>query len=253
MKKILTDVELRANWSRSRESTYQVEEETILTPSAMDFLREHGIALCHSYPGSQPAGMSRTPIPVQDGKFVYVNAVTGERLTEKPEEMTYLRSNQLVPKTHPRIEFRGRLDSLMAQILSVQMMADESGESQIAKDLEELLDYTRKILGAEVKEKPLPEICLLGMNSEQLRYTSHHVKESLGIQHPVPHYKMGRMCVALNRLRTQVREVELVAARTFQERGGFQRRDIIEGLNRMSSVVYVIFCRKVSGYYSQHS
>ena len=47
MKKyLLTDVELRARWSRDRSSTYYVEEGAILTPSAKDFLKEHNIQLC---------------------------------------------------------------------------------------------------------------------------------------------------------------------------------------------------------------
>ena len=37
MKKyLLTDVELRARWSRDRSSTYYVEEGAILTPSAKE-------------------------------------------------------------------------------------------------------------------------------------------------------------------------------------------------------------------------
>ena len=94
-------------------------------------------------------------------------------------------------------------------------------------------------MGAEVKEEPLPEIRLLGMSGGQLRDASHHVEETLGIPHPVPHYKMGRMCV------------ELAAVRAFRTGGVLRRRDIIEGLNRMSSGVYVIFCRKISGYYER--
>lgn len=253
MKRLLTDTELRAVWFPGREKAYYVEEGTLLTPSAKDFIREHGITLCHFSPANPPAAMSRTPIPTRNGKAVYVDVRTGETLEEKPEELTHLRGNQLVPKTHPRITFRGRLDSLIAQIMEVQLEAHENGETQIEKDLEELAAYTRTILGAEVKEEPLTEVCLLGMDSESLRSASHHVKKTLGIEHPVPNYTMGRMCVALNRLRTQVREVELAAARAFEEDGVFQRVDIIEGLNRMSSCVYLIFCRKLSGYYDRGS
>lgn len=31
----------------------------------------------------------------------------------------------------------------------------------------------------------------------------------------------------------------------------FSRSDLIEGLNRMSSCVYIILCRKLSGYYDR--
>lgn len=249
--KLLTDVELRARWTRSRRPVYTVEEGTILTPSAKDFIREHGITLRFAAPGEKPETMTSTPIPVRRGKATFIDAATGRELDHKPEEMTHLRGNLLVPKTHPQIEFRGRLDSLMAQIMGVQLVADETGAARVAQDLEELLAYLRQILAAEVKEQPLAELSLLGMDSGQIRHTSHFVKESFGINHPIPDYRMGRLCVALNRLRTQVREVELSAARAFTDEGRCRRPDIIEGLNRLSSCVYIIFCRKLSGYYDR--
>lgn len=250
--KLLTDVELRARWSCDRSQTYYVEKGTILTPSARDFVREHGIQLCTNCPAPATGVMTVTSIPFRDGKAVFQDAATGQELDSKPEAMTHLRANLLVPKVHPRIAFRGGLDSLMAQMMGVQMVAEESGLSQIALDLDELMEYSRKIMAAEVKDEPLSEIHLLGMDSKQLRYNSHQVKKIFGFDHPVPNYKMGRMCVSLNRLRTQVREVELAAARAFyQADGTFSRTDIIEGLNRMSSCVYIILCRKLSGYYDR--
>lgn len=248
--KVLTDTELRARWSRDRASTFCVAEGTILTPSAQDFIREQGIQLSFA---PRPEVMTRTPIPVQEGRTLYRDAGTGEELSEKPEEMTHLRGNLLVPKTHPRIEFRGRLDSLMAQILGVQLVAEECRQPQLTRDLEDILRYTRAMMAAEVKDEPLPALNLLGLDSAQIRYHSHNVKKVYGIDHPVPSHSMGRMCISLNRLRTQVREVELAATHTFIQNGAVTRPDIIEGLNRMSSCVYIIFCRKLSGYYDRES
>lgn len=248
--KLLTDIELRSRWSRSPTDTYYVEEGTLLTPSARDFLREHRIELRFTPP--QGGSMTRTPIPTRDGKPVYRDAATGRELDHKPEEMTHLRGTLLVSKTHPQIEFRGRLDSLMAQVISVQLLADECGEAPIVQALEELLAFSRQLLAAEVKDEPLPTVRLLGMDSQQLRYASHHIRETCGIDHPIPSYKMGRLCVALNALRTQVREVELSAARAFcQPDGSFARTDIIEGLNRLSSCVYILLCRRLSGSYDR--
>lgn len=250
--KLLTDIELRAHWSRDRSDTYCVAEGTILTPSARDFLREHGIRLRFTLPSGQTETMTTTPLPTRNGKAVYRDAATGWEMDRKPEEMTHLRGNLLVPKIHPQIEFRGRLDSLMAKTLNVQLAAEECGLPQMVADLEELLSCMRRMLAAEVKDEPLAEICLMGMNSQEIRHNSHFVKSVYGIDHPVPNYKMGRVCIALNDLRTQVRETELSAARAFcQPDGTFQRTDIIEGLNRLSSCVYIILCRKLSGYYDR--
>ena len=45
---------------------------------------------------------------------------------------------------------------------------------------------------------------------------------------------------------------ELAAARAFECGGNScSRPDIIEGLNRMSSCVYILMCRKLSGYYDR--
>ena len=246
--KLLTDVELRARWSPNRASVYYVEEGTILTPSAQDFIRENHITLQTISHRETSEAMTVIPTTAADSGARFVDACTGAPMKEKPETMTHLRGNLLVSKTHPQIEFRGKLDSLMGLILEVQCTAEEAREPRIAADLEELLGCVREILAAEVKDEPLREISLLGLNSEQIRYRSQHVKETFGIDHPVPSHRMGRLCVALNYLRTQVRETELAAIRAFWEKGGGCRRaDIVERLNRLSSCVYIIFCRTLSG------
>lgn len=225
----------------------------MLTPAARDFLRERRITLKYisqNQPVPSDKVMSRTPIPVRDGKVYYVNTEDGSELSRKPEELTHLRGNLLVSKIHPRIEFRGRIDSLIAYFMEVELIAEELGEAEILKDLETLLEYVKKILGAEVKDEPLEDIRLLGMDSKDIRYNSHNVKKTIGIDHPIPHYTMGRMCVALNRLRAEIREVELSAAHAFYDEEVIcTRKDIIEGLNRLSSCVYILFCRKFGGYY----
>lgn len=265
--KLLSDVELRAHWFRTREKVYIISPDTYVTPSARDFLREHGVKLqvAAQEPAPEPAQkaapeaapkavsgtMSVTPIPRENGKAKYVDLATGAPMTTKPEDMTHLRANLLVPKTHPRILFRGRIDSLMAQIMEVQLIAVEEGVEKAAEELEELLGFVGQILAAEVKEEPLEEVSLLRMDGDQIRDVSHNVKKYIGIPHPIPNYRMGRLCVALNRLRTEVREVELSAAQAFFHDGQDERPDIIEGLNRLSSCVYILFCRAAAGQYGE--
>jgi ethanolamine utilization cobalamin adenosyltransferase len=248
--KLLTDVELRARWSQDRSDTYCVDADVILTPAAADFIREHGITLCRKEQKNSET-MTRTTIPMRDGKPVYLDAQSGRETTCKGEGMTHLRGNLLVPKTHPQIAFRGQLDTMMAMIMQVQIVAQEQGQSRIVTDLQELLEFSHKILAAEVKDEPLAEVAMLGMDSQQIRYNSQQVKKVFGIDHPIPSYKMGKLCVELNRLRTQIREVELGAAQAFYCGGSFSRPDIIEALNRMSSCVYILMCRKLSGFYDR--
>lgn len=251
-KKLLTDVELRARWSQERLDTYCVDADVILTPAAADFIREQGITLCRNEQRTSET-MTRTAIPMENGKPVYRDLATGRETVCKGEGMTHLRGNLLVPKTHPQIAFRGQLDTLMAMIMQVQIVAQEQGQKQMIADLEELLEFSHEILAAEVKDEPLKEVKMLGMDSEEIRYNSQQVKKVFGIDHPIPNYKMGKLCVELNRLRTQIRETELSAAQAFYCGGSYSRPDIIEALNRMSSCVYILMCRKLSGFYERGS
>jgi ethanolamine utilization cobalamin adenosyltransferase len=168
-KKLLTDVELRARWSQERLDKYFVDADVILTPAAADFIREHGITLCRNERKTSET-MTRTQIPMRDGKPVYQDAVTGQETMCKGEGMTHLRGNLLVPKTHPQIVFRGRLDTLMAMIMQVQIVAQEQGKTKVVSDLDELLEFSHKILAAEVKDEPLCEVNMLGMNSGEIRF-----------------------------------------------------------------------------------
>ena len=49
---------------------------------------------------------------------------------EKPEHMTHLVGNVLVVKNHPRILFRGKLDSLQSLFVLAQVEIHEHGGSQ---------------------------------------------------------------------------------------------------------------------------
>lgn len=277
---ILTDIALRAHWFRSHEKAYHVSKDTMLTPAARDFIREHGITLIYedsALEGQPEVEVSSVPESVKavnqlpkkaaesadehykampmaavpqgaDHKPQYVNGETGEVLSVKPENMTHLHGNVLVPKTHPQIAFRGMLDSLEAKIMSLQVAAaSENGLHRLTDALDEVLAYVRQILSAEVLDKELGEIHLLGLDSAELRYESHHIKEIYGIPHPMPEYRMGRICIGLNELRTFVRETELAAARAFQSGDTCTRPDIVEAMNRLSSVIYILFCRQLTG------
>ena len=241
---VVTDIELRSRWYANRCDKLAVPSGAVLTPAAKDFIRENNITLIYGNEVPE-GGFSINPFPRENGKAVFVDAITGEKLYEKRENYTHLRGNLLVPKTHPQIRFRGRLDSLMAEIIQSQIAANAEGEYEIVKDLDEILCFTRKILSSEVNDKPFGEITLLGMNSSELRHKSQNVREAFGIDHPVPSYKQGAACAALNMLRTCVRETELAAADAFAN----SKMDIMEALNRLSSAVYIIYCRKLSGYY----
>ncbi len=157
--------------------------------------------------------------------------------------MTHLRGNLLVKKSSPRIAFRGKLDSLEAAILEAQALAHRQNAPAVRDGLGEVLEQVHLVLGAEVKDQPLEEVPILGMDQARLRQVSHNVKGAFGIDHPIPSWEMGELALRLNTLRTQVRETELAAAVAFEAPGETPRPDIIRALNRLSSAVYILFCK----------
>ncbi len=167
--------------------------------------------------------------------------------TGKTETKTLLNGGKLVSKTHPQIKFRGKLDSLVAKTVETQITAEELADEPVMQDLEDLLVFLRRIQRVEVTGEPFGEVVLLGLSSRQLRHDSQQVQKAFGIQHPVPSRQMGRLGAALNSLRAQAREVELSALGAFGE----SRPDLAEALNRLSSAVYIILCRRLSGWYEK--
>ena len=158
----------------------------------------------------------------------------------KQEHTTHLLGAAVVGKTHPRIELRGRLDSLNAAIVRVQVGAREAGCAELEKDLEEAREKIGEILACEVRDVPCSELSLWGLTDEEIHARSHFPEHAYGIGHILPHPDMGRWAAELNLLRTLVREVELCASRAFDSREGIERPDIIKVLNRLSSAFYIL-------------
>jgi len=219
-KKILTEAMLRA-LCLPRGAPLPVPEGTALTPLAREYAREQGLAISVSMPESANGG-------------------------EKPEHMTHLCEGVLVPKTHPRIRLRGKLDSLEALLLQTRLLAREESRPDTERALGEVFDLAQCILAAEVKGDPLGPFTLLGLDSAALRAASHDPKGYAGLDaHPIPDIDSGRLRLALNFLRTQVRETELAAAQALcPPDGSVERPDLLEALNRMSSAVHLLFMKE---------
>jgi len=220
-KKVLTEAMLRA-LCLPRGACVPVPEGTALTPLAREYAREHSLTITALPPGQAENGV-------------------------KPEHMTHLNKSTLVPKTHPRIRLRGKLDSFEALLLQTRLLAREQGKRDAERALGEVYDLAQRVLAAEVNGEPLGPFTILGMDSAALRAASHDPKGFAGLDtHPMPDAGMGGLCLALNSLRTQVRETELAAAEAFvKPEGQVERTDLLEALNRMSSAVYLLFLREI--------
>jgi ethanolamine utilization cobalamin adenosyltransferase len=198
--------------------------------------------------------------------------------------MTSLSGDRLVSKDDGRIRFRGRIDSLEAETIEAQVLASSLGEQYYCNCLGEVLDCLRNILAAEVKGTPFPPPDLFGLSADELHRQSHAVTAAFGFAgHPLQSYTQGPMAVRLNTLRAHIREVELLSVQVFcpppidplpdnpppgsptvaatadgpppvaalpdtappVPAAPPRREDLPHALNRLSSALYWLFCRKV--------
>ncbi|MDR0466063.1 MAG: cobalamin adenosyltransferase [Deltaproteobacteria bacterium] len=214
-----------------------------LTPSAMEYIREQRIRVVEG--GSAQAAVISSPVPAP-APIAQEKPATGG--AGKPagscalagpiaQGMTHLDATNMVAKTHPRIEARGKLDSLMAAAVLVQTQYDPKGKLPgMLKDcLAEVKEWVFQSLAAEVSGSILPPQSMGGMDMEVLRAVSRNPRQYLQTDHLMPDASLGANIALLNWLRAQVRDAELAAAKA-----ALCRTDIQESLNRLSSAVYVL-------------
>ena len=198
-----------------------------LTPGARDYLQRERI-------GILPADQARPEkYRLQGGGF----------LTEKPEHMTHLNGEVLVPKTHPRIAFRGAMDTLETELMLCQLVT----EPEIRRELGEILALARQLIRCDVLEEPVPVQKLCGLTEEEQRSHSHRPQDYYGQPHFMPEYADGAAILQLSRARCAARDAELKAVAAFSDREGNPTRvDILRSLNRMSSMLYILMIRMKS-------
>lgn len=231
---IITESELRELWQNGRRQLPAFPPDARFSDSAREFLREHKIEFQTSSetvsadwnkPGTFPVVLSG-PVPVC--------SECGQPIKHKPEYMTQLDAGHFAPKTTPRLVLRGRVDSLHAFIMLAASKARGFGMIALAGHLDTLAAYCREIMSAEYNMRPVAPLTLLGKSEEELHQISHWPDRHLGIQHIVPGPEDHEMLHWLNVLRTQAREVEVVAL----EAGPIA--NLPQAFNRFSSAVYVL-------------
>lgn len=167
----------------------------------------------------------------------------GGYLEEKPEHMTHLNAQVLVPKTHPRILFRGKLDTLEAELLLCQLASQT-----LITPVGEILSLVRRIIRCDVLEEPLGGEPLCGLTEQELRRHSHFPQDYYGQPHFMPAVTDGAVILQLNKARCAAREAELAAVDAFRNReGNPTRTDILRSMNRISSMLYILMVRQKAG------
>ena len=222
---LYTEENVRAN-IRNREGkrVFFLGKGDQLTSGARDFLRREKIEIR----------------PAEEARIETYRLLNGGFLSEKPEHMTHLHGDVLVPKTHPRIAFRGAMDTLETELMLCQLVV----EPDIRKDLGEILALARTLVRCEVLEEPVPEGKLCGLTEEEQRQRSHRPQDFYGQPHFMPEYADGAAILQVNRARCAARDAELKAVAAFTDpEGNPTRVDILRALNRMSSMIWILMIR----------
>jgi len=197
-----------------------------LTASARDYLNRERIEI----------------LPASQAKPQRYRLPGGGYIDNKPEHMTHLFGDFLVSKNHPRILFRGKMDTLEAELLLCQLAAPE-----LRKPLGEILDAARMLIRREVLEEACEPMTLCGLTEEEIRSHSHFPQEYYAQPHFMPSVSDGEVILRLNRARCAAREAELSAVEAFTtSQGSTTRRDLIQSLNRLSSMLYILMIREKS-------
>ena len=206
--------------NREGKRIFVLGKHDTLTPSARDYLSRERIAIV------SPEEMKKDRWQILSGGYC----------EGKPEHMTHLNGDVLVPKTHPRIRFRGAMDTLEAELL---LCGEVTGP---------ILELARRLLRCDVLEEPVGEITLYGLTEDRQRQLSHFPQEHFGIAQFMPDYTDSPEVLGLNRCRCAARAAELAAAQAFSDRDGLPTRpDILRAMNRMSSMLYLLMLQAKAG------
>ena len=197
-----------------------------LTSAARDFLSRERIEI----------------LPAELARAESYRLLNGASLEEKPEHMTHLDAQILVPKNHPRILFRGKMDTLEAELILCQLAAE-----RLITPVGEILELARRLIRCDVLNEPVPEGKLCGLTGDEQRRRSHFPQDYYGQPHFMPGVGDGDVIARLNRARCAAREAELAGVTAFCDREGNPTRpDILRSLNRMSSMLYLLMIQEKS-------
>ena len=219
---LYTEEAVKAN-IRNREGkrVFYLGKADTLTPGARDWLSQERIEI----------------LPADLAKPERYQLLSGGYTEEKPEHMTHLNAEYLVPKNHPRILFRGCMDTLEAELILAQLATPD----KISAQLEEILALARTLIRCDVLNEPVPNQTLCGLTESEQRSRSHRPQDYYGQPHFMPEASDGKAMARLNRARCAARDAELRAVDAFSDRDcNPTRPDILMALNRMSSMLYIL-------------
>lgn len=248
---VITESMLRSEFRNNKIEKYHINSRDLVTPSAKEFLKEKGIEIIlgdlEEVKVEVKSKSQDKKEEVSAPKHKYICEETGAYFENKPEHMTQLYGNNIVSKDHKRIVFRGKLDSFIAMLLEYQSRIEKQ---KAFGDIEEIVSFSRQILISEFTDALLQEIKVFDLTDSELREHSHNPKKYYGVGHL---FNIGSenktLTILLNVLRSKSREVEIYGVKALMDHGKVQREDILRGLNRLSSCIYIMMLKSEGGLY----
>lgn len=137
-------------------------------------------------------------------------------------------------KTDSRMQLRGKLDTLNAQMILIQACSDNH---EYIADIESIRQVIRKIQRCEAMNEVYDDrLILFGIDEDEIHTRSHNPEKYFGLGHILPDKDMKRESSELNLLRTLIRECELLSCHVFDD----DTLRISHVLNRLSSALYIL-------------
>ncbi len=212
----ITESELRELWQNGRGQLPPFPPGTRFSSAAQDFLKTNRVEVHFDATPTVQASSNTdwnkpATFPVVLTGPLPACSECGQPLHAKPEHLTQIDAGHFAPKTSPRLILRGRVDSLNALAMLTAAAARRFELPELAQQLDTLAAYCREIISAEYNLRPVAALTLLGKSEAELHEISHWPDKHLGIPHLVLGPHDHEMLHWLNVLRTQSREVEVVA------------------------------------------
>ena len=249
----ITETWLRERFSLGHGTEIHLPADSRLTPAARGLLDDRKVII--KYTDESGRVFLNETRAAEAPELKQVNPLTSssewhkgsclmchQPIQKKPETLTHLDDRNLIAKNDPRLKLRGKLDSVIAQAVLIQTEFDPQGRyPTLALWLGDIRSALGNVLKAEVTGEQMPSLGMGDMNEESIHAISHNPLKYLGHDHLLPEANQGVQVARLNLLRAQIREAELYAADVYIARDfTVTRPDIMEGLNRLSSAIYVL-------------
>lgn len=255
MPAFITESWLRDNFSLTPGTEVHLPASGRLTPAAramlderrirVKYVDEAGRTYLESGAAEAETGTNLVqvhPLTGSDQRETAACQLCGQAVAHKPDALTHLDSQTLVPKNDPRIRLRGKLDSAIAYAVWAQAELDpRERESILAGWLADVRSGLGNVLRAEVTGEYLAPVRMGDLDEEAIHRLSHDPLHYFGHDHIVPEASQGTTLARLNLLRVQIREAEVAAADVYIDREfNVLRPDLMQALNRLGSAVYVL-------------